>query len=379
MGKARFLVTLAGILFASKVLAQVTLKIEGKGKCSEQAEVVVGREKNYLYHLQLPIGGTAEFKLPNGKYEVRAVTKSKCSLQKDFSYDGKPQNIIIILQDESKRKPAASEFGQSIGTGGIPANCVSCGPQINYYSPFMMPWNYSMFYPWYRNWGMPCMSSYGSYGCSAQQFPGGQSGPLMIGKPNIYFEGITKNLKVRIGDSMVKGLTVTVPAYGDKGWEVKTDGRMVTHKKVKYPYLFYDLRSSGEGLQWTNGFCGDRMALLNKMLEGLKKLSFPERSIQDFKDHWGTHFPEGRDFCVLPQVANDLEKSAPIEFSVPTTFTRVVYVVLPSKILPDEPLLDPVFKDYKPLTLKDWDPWAIKPAKDKVRAYEWGLAFTFTK
>ncbi len=387
MGKVRLLFCLAGLFFVSDAFAQVNLKLEGKGKCAEKAEVVLAREKNFLYHIQLPPNGTAEFKIPNGKYEFHATTKSKCSVRQEFTHEGKAQNIAIALVHESKRKPAAcaprTNGIHDVGCNDVISNqCMCCGygspcgAEIYFYPPFMQPWYHANYYPWYQNWGNPCV--YGGYGCMPQYYPQG-AGPVMMGKPNIYFEGITKNLKIRFPDSILKGVLAAAPIYGEKGWDIKTDGRTVTHKKIKYPYLYYDLRTSGDGLQMTNGFCGERTVLLTKMLEGLKKLSFPERSIEDFKEHWGTHFPQGRDYCVLPQTAAELEKSAPIEFSAPTTLTRLVYLVLPAKVMADEPLLDPVFKDYKPMSLKSWDPWAIKPAKDKLHAFEWGLAFTFGK
>jgi hypothetical protein len=376
MKKARFSVVLAGILFASNVFAQVIVKLEGKGKCSEKAEMVVAREKSFLFHIQLPAGGNAEFKLVPGKYEFHAMTKSKCLGRQEFTVEEKPlkaQIITVTLVHESKRKPAADNISSGCTCCGVGS---PCGIEIPFQAPFMMPWYHSMYYPWYRNWSNPC--AFQGYGCTTNFMPPG-NGPVFMGKPNIYFEGITKNLKIKFPDVVMKGMLATAPAYLDKGWEIKTDGRMVIHKRVKYPYLYYDLRTTADGLQFTNGFCGERTELLNKMLDGLKKLSFPDRSIEDFKEHWGTHFPQGREYCILPQTTTELEKSAPIEFSVPTSFTRLVYMVLPAKVLADEPMLDPAFNDFKPLTLKNWDPWAIKPAKDKVRAYEWGLAFTFSK
>ncbi|HEX4925359.1 MAG TPA: hypothetical protein VFV50_14790 [Bdellovibrionales bacterium] len=361
------IIPLVSVLFVSSVAhAQLLVELKGTGACREEAEVFVGREKTFLFHVQLPSGGNAEFKLKKGQYDVRALTKSNCAATATVDFDGKQTVLEVKLDKRKDRLPAQTDSAAAVGTS------MFAGVRGNF-GMWPMPWWYPYYYPYYANIGYPCAWSY--YGCMGPQYPSG--GPIVMGKPNIYISGPAARLKVNL--KSFKGLMASAPAHMEKGWSVDVKPEGLSHNGAIYRYLYYDLRTAGSGLQFTQGYCGGKDELLSKMESDLKAASYPAQAVDDFRDHWSVHFPSGRDYCVLPQANEELAAAAPLEYSAPVFETRRVYVVLPRKIVKGEPALAAaVFKDYKADQLKEWSPRARREgAGAKHAAFEWGLAFAF--
>lgn len=358
--------------------AQVLVKLKASKSCGGLAEVILAREKLALFHIQLPSGGNAEFKLVPGKFELNALTKSNCSAIKKFDFEGKQKTVTIQLSKQNTKQTTKQTIRKTASTSEL-ASSGFLGPgslfaSTSIYQPWGMPFWYPYYYPSYPNINYPCAYTY--YGCMSPQYP--QGGPIVLGKPNIYISGLIKNLKVNFAPAAMKGLMASAPAHMEKGWTVEVSDKGIKHNGTIYPYLYYDLRGSAENMQLSRGYCGEKAEVLPQMEKTLKQLTFPEEALEDFRNHWGVHFPSGRSFCILPQASEELSAVAPIEFSTEVNFTRMVFVVFPEKVASNEPPLDSAFDKYRPGHLKKWEAKAEKaPTENSVNAFEWGLAFAF--
>lgn len=361
--------------FVSVGHAQLIVRLDSsqKSRCRGLAEIVLSRGDNFLFHTSVPLGGNAEFKLLPGKYQVRAAT-AKCTGLSEFEFKGQQLEVRTELKAGSSRKPA------NFGYIGVPAQQPMFWP-----SPTMWgvpPW-YAYFNPWYSNFNSPCVWNPGF--CMGPYYPSG--GPIAMGKPNLYFEvrkttkkenGFDDSLHVQLLDASLKGLMASAPAHLEKGWDIQLSSAGVEHAGVTYPYLFYDLRTSQDHLQFSSGFCGEKDVVLKRMDAALEARKYPKSSIKDFRDYWSVHFPAGNRYCVLPQLEKEMNAAAPIQFSKSVHLVRSLFLVVPEFVKKGDPrwpasLINADLSQLKPWNVTKGDGSGDSP----LVAYEWGLAFLF--
>lgn len=352
---------------ATGTFAQVHIEVKSDdAKCTGPAEIFVSVKKTLLYQIPTVVNGDAEVKLNRGFYDLNVVTK-ECHFKKEVEFEGKQINVIATLTPEKavkKRKPA--DLGWN---GGM--SIMSPMVAQNYWGGGFMPW----WNPWmmnYSNWGYPCAWSY--FGCQGSFYPRG--GPMVMGKPNIYFTGPDqKNLFLKMSRATMKTILASSPAHMEKGWSFD-----LTQNKIKLPnaesdYLFYDARTSDSiQVNTSHAVCLPKKETLDFMVAGLEARKFPEVAIKDFKEYWGVKLPNFPELCTFPQTETQMEQIASFETNIKDlSWNRLAFVVIPRR--------EKTFKSPIRFNLKNPQKWVDdrRPASEKsgVTAHEWAVGFIF--
>ncbi len=274
---------------------------------------------------------------------------------------------------------------------GGSSHCITCQYNQQLYAP-----NASMNYfpsglyqpnpaPWWAYQGQmsyPNMNYPGAWnsmgptpGMMPQHYPG--SGQVFAAKPNIYVSGNQVNRAFHFDLKDGKGnFLATTPAFStDYQWQGELTGtNQFQVDGILYDYLFYDVRLSLNHLQFTHGLCGERKDLIDYMLSDLKNLGHPQRSLDDFSEHWQVKIPAYPYYCVYPQYDTQLEANFPIEKGLMNSrpWRRSLYVMVPHREVITTQLKSPVPLPYK-------DPASITPEAADSRSgpvfLEWGVAF----
>lgn len=212
-------------------------------------------------------------------------------------------------------------------------------------------------------------------GIQARHYPG--NGEVFAAKPNVYIESIhnEKKFEFRFTSPEKPSFLVTTPPLDRKlhHWV----GKIVSKDKFEvegifYDYLFYDVRLPKEKMQFEYGGCATRSEAIEWMLEDLKDLRFSPIARQDFDEHWRVKIPDYPFYCIYPQYNQQLDAALPVSISLEqTSFTRVLYVMVPHKEAPDvdKPQMIP---------LPNKVPEVIRPEVKITRENmfkEWGVAF----
>jgi hypothetical protein len=208
-------------------------------------------------------------------------------------------------------------------------------------------------------------------------YPSG--GPIAMGKPNLYITGPNlKDAKIELEKIEEHKLMATAPAHMEKGWTFSLEKNQLLVNGTKYPYLFYDSRAELKRLpNHSKGFCGERSEILEFMKKQLEEFRFPKNAQADFNEHWMVKLPPISQFCVYPQINEQMDKAAPLKMSFTDyKLTRVLFFIVPKlarKDLPKQVYL----KELVQRTPAQWKAPALKTTKNKWSIFEWGVAFPF--
>jgi hypothetical protein len=280
--------------------------------------------------------------------------------------------------------PQCLPFGQAPGMGS--SFCVHCQAEMQNHMNFnwghgqsfywpMMAWQTQPQMPWWAMQGnmyYPNMHFPGAWqgqGMNHQQYPG--SGPVMMGKPNIYIDTKEEvNFDITFSNPNQEFIA-TAPYLDDSNsWKVKAKKDYFFVDGVAYGYLFYDARASLEDFQFEQGVCSTRDSILEIMQQDLIALEHSQRSLEDFSKYWKIKMPNYPYYCLYPQYNNQMQKAAPLKVSLEADFSRVLYILIPLKSL--------ALKNkeiYPPLPQKDFTPSRPSPMDAKIKLKEWGVAF----
>ena len=256
----------------------------------------------------------------------------------------------------------------------IPPDCVQCrmqGQYSNYGMPYAQP-------PW-ANYGMNNYSNYsypGSWGwggMNGNSYPG--HAPGMMGKPNVYFSG-KPGTKIKIKMQLAPGnnILAAVPIIGEEGWDFKlSKNNSISANGANYSYLFYDYRTGLDSFQFDKGFCTSHAQVIPKMANILKDLSFKPKEITDFTDYWLAKMPASEEYCIYPQVENEINGSVALQVTpAPSKNTRVFFFVLPKEIMGH-----PELQKYTQRPNSEWIPPVIRSVASTsgLELREWGVGF----
>jgi hypothetical protein len=272
----------------------------------------------------------------------------------------------------SPRVESAPSYQQNLNCfyTGVPTGTGS----NNFYQSFNTAIN-----PWWANQGelyYPNMRYPGAWswpGIQSSYYPG--QGEIFAAKPNVYVETIFKDKKFEFKFTSEEKLSflVTTPLLINRTWR----GKLVDNSKFEvdesiYDYLFYDIRLPQEKMQFDQGVCTTRDGVIEWMLEDLNFMSYPSIAKQDFEEHWRVKIPDYPFYCAYPQYNKVLDAALPVTINLPqTTFTRVLYILVPHKKSPD-------FANLSSIPYPTSDPSASRPStkiKRENMFREWGVAF----
>lgn len=357
------------VILGQRSPAQVLGSVEGSGKCTSPSEVFVAQGKKLLFQIHVPVGGTFEVKLNPGKYELTALNQDECSSSVPIELKKEQLNVTLAMSalSDVKRKP--NFYSEMAGRSQL-----GYFPQYGSYYPWWQPWSMYM-YPGSYNY--PCM--WAMWGCQSRMYPSG--GPIAMGKPNLYIVGPDiKEAKIELERIETHKLMATAPAHMEKGWTFSLEKNQIKVNGTPYPYLFYDSRAELDRLpNQSSGFCGNRSEILGLMKKELYQFKFPENAVADFDEHWMVKLPPISQFCVYPQINEQMDKAAPIKTSLKDSqMTRVLFFIVPKTArrgLPREAYL----KELVQRQPAEWKTPVIKKASAKWAIYEWGVAFPFEK
>lgn len=220
--------------------------------------------------------------------------------------------------------------------------------------------------------GMPPMGGGFSAGCMGPRYPG--TGPMVMGKPNIYFYSPEKKkVKFKININESGNLLATTPVIHEQGMEFEIDqSGGLTHQSAKHPYFFYDLRTDSKKVQQSAGKCVKSKDVVKTMVDYLKAAGFNEKEQKDFYSYWNVKLPKLPTVCIYPQTNENLNELSNIEIKPkPEHYTRLVFMLVP------------IIKGKTPEKLftkvpqKDWRPNAKlrAPASSNYVVREWGVGF----
>lgn len=357
--------------------AQILSSVLADEDCHKPAEVFVAQGKQLLFQIHVPVGGTFDIKLNPGKYELIAINEEGCEGHRQFLFKKNQINIPIkIVKNESgaaKRKPnfVATDTAISSRTGFY----AGLGGGIGLYTyPWWYPWSQYMF-P--LHYSYPC--AWAVWGCNSRYYPSG--GAIAMGKPNIYIEGPdVQDAKLELDKVEHHKLMATAPAHMEKGWTFSLEDNSLKVQGIKYPHLFYDSRADLDRIpNQTVGFCGTREVVLDRMHDTLEVLKFPKTAQKDFAEHWMSKLPKLKEFCVYPQVNEQLQGVVPMKISLDSySLSRILFLTIPKpgrRDLPKEVFI----RDFVKRVPAEWTPPDTKVAKVKWKIFEWGVAFPFEK
>lgn len=236
-----------------------------------------------------------------------------------------------------------------------------------------LPWWAMQGNLYYPNLHYPGAWSYP--GIQSHHYPG--QGQVFAAKPNVYIESIhdSKKFEFRFTSEEKPSFLVTTPPLDRKlnNWV----GKIVNKDKfqveeVNYDYLFYDVRLPKEQMQFEFGGCATRSDTIEWMLGDLKEMRFSSLALQDFDEHWRVKIPDYPYYCIYPQYNEVLDKALPVSISLEqTSFTRVLYILVPHKSEPD-------IDQPQSVPLPSKEPTVIRPNTKITRENmfrEWGVAF----
>ncbi len=254
----------------------------------------------------------------------------------------------------------------------MPVDCVQCRMQGQYS-------NYGMQYSQYpnMNYGMNNYSNYnypgawGAGGINGAAYPGGGHG--WAGKPNIYFSGKSgTHVKVKVNFSPGSNVLAAAPLLGQSGWDFKIgENNSISANGINYNYLFYDFRTALDSFQFTKGFCTSHAEVIPQMAAILKDLNFKEKEIADFTEYWTVKLPASEEYCVYPQIENEIRDSVALEITPkPSKYTRVLLFVLPKEIMGYSK-----FQKYTQRPTSAWTPPVIRTiaSESNLEFREWGV------
>lgn len=349
---------------------------------SKKTNVYLSTGKELLFQSLIPTGGSFSFWVPKGNYDIVATTDSFCfsafsiEAKKDFkSLDLKLTGNFTSYMDSFFETEKVAELKKQLdrmpaslgarGSGGyqvtpqnnmfgnVPpmqnsmptmfpspmtqgGNCAMCDIQAQMQALMLRQQQVLMALKMsnpsqlmYSNVSTPC--AWQGNGCASQRYPSG--GPMVMGKPNIYFSKIpSKGAKVQIKLPKGSRMIATAPAM-EKTWNIlgtKDGGLMIGD--TKYGYIHYDFRNQLAGLQNTEGYCTAKENLVGSVVGILKELKFTEASRQDFTDYFTTKIPNSKEYCVYPQLEKQIATISRLNIQPkPDSFLRINFVIVPSE------------------------------------------------
>lgn len=337
-------------------------EIQIKNECRDDLyHFWVSDGSTQLFSLDVTGNSTFTFNLSSGKYRLTIISKSGCYGYEDVSLN-KDKFLKLTLKKE-KRLPT------NVGTifpWGLNSNqCWSCAfrPISTPYYPVNTPWWNTYSQLSYTNSQMP--TAWNRWGIDKSYFP--SSGHVGFGKPQLYHNIRRENawVQIKIDDEKIIG---SIPKIqNDSKIKLLKNGRFQTEGKT-YPYLFYDFSADESHLQLKDGFCGDRIEILNKMTKYLESLGFPENSTKDFSNYWQLKLPKANSYCAYPQEDQHLQNTAIITSNHNYKLVRCNFlVVLQQQCLDGKDLCNPS---------------RIKISNKKVSPpfegiFEWGIGYYF--
>lgn len=362
----------------SEGIIQGEASLDKKCKASE-IQIWVSQDRNLVYQISVPSGGSYQFHVIPGKYTLTAFTEEGCHDRKEVEVKNSEVQKTNLSMTSKKRNPASyPELSQpSCMCVMAPCNCEEYLRRPSYVHRSWYPWwaNYGSYYPYFYYPGV-----WGSYGLNPVYYPGYH--PVGLAKPNVYFsgkKGLNSNLRVKLLDSKDNWL-VSTPIYNPEGWNFKiVADSAIEVEKVNYPFLYYDLRVSDKGLQSAAGFCEERNKAIEKMSQILKTSGFKKNEIKDFESHWRIKMPPDA-VCVFPQTQTELDKVAGLEVTPkPSKVTRMVFAVATKESI----LSKGLGTSFQKLPEKEWfsskQENRTPSSKDTFEVREWGVAFFFEK
>ncbi len=361
-------------ILVSSVKAQVFSRVKAGPGCEKPAEVFVSQGKALLFQIHVPLNGNFEIKLNPGKYEFVAITEDGCEGHRALHFQKKEVRTELKIaknrREGHKRKPSFA--GSDMAASGQSPVMLGRGPHFSSMYPWWYPWSMYMF---------PASSQYpcvwAVWGCNSRYYP--QGGPIVMGKPNIYVEGPdVENAKIELKRVEHHKLMATAPAHMEKGWTFSLTNNKINVEGVQYPYLFYDSRAELNHIpNQTDAFCGDRDEVLAQMNEVLEKMKFPKTARADFSEHWLAKLPRFKEFCIYPQVNEELNKASPLKISLSSySLSRVLFLIIPKPARRDQPK-EAFLREFVKRTPAEWVAPEAKTNKAKWKVYEWGVAFPF--
>jgi hypothetical protein len=339
------------------------------------AHIFLSEDRKLVYHNDIPLGGTFEFHVVPGSYEVFAETKKKCYFRQPVTISKINESIKVPVKVTGSREVAQyfSTDARYSDTGwGYPPSYFTIPPYLGIQSfPY---WgyagaNFSNFYwpgPWANTGLMP------------GAFPGG--GSMAFAKPNLYISSSRpQKIKVHVvyKDPNSNWLAAIPTASKNSGWNANVNSTPgVIVENVKYDYLYYDFRGDDQALQNTKGFCLSRNPAIDKMVSILADLKFKKNEIEDFESYWRIKMPPTPQLCVFPQTEKQMDGVAKLDFSPSVrSLTRTLFVIVPKN---EKQFYGKHHFDREPaqewVPNKDDSPYKSDSVID-VR--EWGVAFLF--
>ncbi len=387
--------------------------VSGDSSCQKKPiDLWLSQGKQLLFQSIVPVGGTYSFYVRPGQYNLIATSTEDCFQGKVVNvttqdvienFDVKPSHVARNEGLKKADRMPASTFRGPImdpGFGGphwqarnqvyYPQRGRSTWPrQIpTYYSDYTegtycpacelyrspLPYNNQWMARRYSNFGQMMYSNHSfpcawqGIGCASNYYPSG--GPVMMGKPNVYFENVPKDgAKVSINLPNKSRMIATVPIHKPT-WEVSPakDGNIVIGG-VSYPYIHYDYRAYLDGLQNTKGFCTGPDDLIEKLESILKIYQFTESSINDFTVYFKQKIPPDHSYCVYPQLETDIQSMSILKTEPqPEQLVRINFIVVPGNT---RKLTSTKFR------LSPKENWKADPPESSsgFTVREWGMGF----
>jgi hypothetical protein len=373
------------VFFVSNLIqAQFKIFVTANKDCETGGEAFISQNKKIVYQLPVFQNIDSTVYLNKGNYTVAAVTK-ECEFQENITIEdgGKPTAMTIALKKVSRQRiPSSAMSPERAYTYGLEVQLGLPPGALN--TNYMMPAWYPYANQQFSNYTMPCMWS--SFGCNSmyyptrsQFYPPSQSGPIMMGKPNVYVRGPdAKNLQLLFLKNSENRFMASTPSINKNYWEFDLQKNSIYKNDTQLGYLFFDARTPSKAdYNLDRAFCGVKSELLKFMIEQLDRRQFPDSAMMDFKQHWAIKLPD-IDSCIFPQTEKQIQSFFPLELrhqekKLNSKFNRIYFVVVPKNIPSAESPMK--FKAHP----KKWTDTERNPASAKstvgYQVFEWGVGF----
>lgn len=264
-------------------------QIEGSTDLSATVSVISGNTT--VYQTQEPIGGSFEFQIAPGTYNVTAISTSGMTAQ---------ASVTVTANQTAQVNLMLTNNSLSGGSSGTTTS------------------SYCYYYPYY------CTGYY----------PG--TGSVGMGKPNIYVSGPTgTSFKLSLKYAQESNLLVATPIHGPQGWSgtlVNSAGQTkLSINQVNYDYLYYDFRTEPTNFQSDASFCVSKSELLPALTDYLTSKNFRKNEINDFTAFWSNRLPPANQYCVYPEENDSIDSIVSLEVTPkPKQITRVWFIIVPN-------------------------------------------------